>query len=49
MHQRSANGSNPPQARKWRYQIDPLAVQLYMPSRLPASCAIVVMGEPLAT
>src|SRR5262249_60714171 len=32
-------GSRPTKRRKWRYQMEPPAVELYMPMRLPARSA----------
>src|SRR2546425_11963306 len=40
------DGSTPTKRRKWRYQIDPLAVELDMPMRLPARAAGRGIGPP---
>src|SRR5437762_386499 len=49
IHHSIAVGSRPTKRRKWRYQIEPLAVWLYMPMRLPARSAGFRMGPPRRT
>src|SRR2546430_14665994 len=39
-------GSRPTKRRKWRYQMEPLAGELYMPMRLPARFAGSRVGPP---